>query len=129
MMKNGFLWIWALSGLLILPQTQAQQGYDFTENEGYDFSENEGYDFSDDEEEIAAQKKSADDKRALQSLLWEISCLNPKNYAILKKRRIRNEKAKIDNRAYRRLRFDRFVHRLRERARHSFSFACRRCRA
>ncbi len=70
-MKNtSFLLTGALCGLILLPQTQAQQGYDFTENEGYDFSENEGYDFSDDEEEIAAQKKSADDKRALQSLLY-----------------------------------------------------------
>ena len=60
----------AFSGLLALPQAQAQQGYDFTQSEGYDFTQEEGYDFSNDEDEINAQKKYDEQKRTLQSLLY-----------------------------------------------------------
>ena len=53
----------SLGVLCMLPQLQAQDGYDFTVSEGYDFS--------DDEDEINAQKKqAADEKRALQSLIY-----------------------------------------------------------
>lgn len=70
MKTKRFLLTGALGSLILLPQAQAQQGYDFTEDEGYDFTENEGYDFSNDEEEIAAQKKQGDDKRAMQALIY-----------------------------------------------------------